>query len=293
MDRSILKQKARESLGGGIFQSAWLTALALCLIPDLVPVIIGAFTSPKINFSDFSYESLESFSYNFHVSPFGSILSIVSLIVAIPLSYGLYKALLLRAKYNAPLDFSHVIDGFKDDFGGILALGLLETLFITLWSMLFLIPGIVKSYAYSFAYYVKIDHPEYDWHACLDESKRLTQGHKGELFVLDLSFIGWLIVGTLALGVGTFWVAPYMATAKIHAYLALTWDDPAYTVPGVFGANMNAAAPASPDAPAAPAAPFTPTAPAAPSSPESPAAPAANVPPADLTNSYKDPGDKF
>ena len=92
------------------------------------------------------------------------------------------------------MELAEIFEGFKADFVGNFLLGFLQSLFIALWSMLFVIPGIVKQYSWSMAYYVKIDHPDYDWRACLDESKRITMGHKGELFLLDLSFIGWAIV---------------------------------------------------------------------------------------------------
>ena len=65
---------------------------------------------------------------------------------------------------------------------------------------------------------IKADHPDYDWKMCINESKCLTMGHKGELFVLDLSFFGWFFVGALCLGVGTFWVTPYMEATKAHFY---------------------------------------------------------------------------
>ena len=68
------------------------------------------------------------------------------------------------------------------------------------------------------AVYIKVDHPDYDWKQCIDESQRMMQGHKGELFVLDLSFIGWLFVGACCCGVGTLWVNAYMAAAHSQFY---------------------------------------------------------------------------
>ena len=103
-------------------------------------------------------------------------------------------------------------------FGGTLLLGLLSSLFTFLWGLLLVIPGVVKSYAYSQAVYVKVDHPDYDWRRCLDESIQMMKGHKMDLFVLDLSFIGWYIVGALCLGLGTLWVAPYHAATRTQFY---------------------------------------------------------------------------
>ena len=74
-------------------------------------------------------------------------------------------------------------------------------------------------------YYVKIDHPDYDWRACLDESKRITMGHKGELFLLDLSFIGWAIVCVFTFGIGYLWLIPYMTATKAEYYEVLRGKD--------------------------------------------------------------------
>jgi uncharacterized membrane protein len=84
--------------------------------------------------------------------------------------------------------------------------------------MLFVIPGIVKSYAYSMSYYVSLDHPEFSSTECIDESQRLMDGHKWELFCLDLSFIGWYILGSLCLGVGILWVYTYHEQARAQFY---------------------------------------------------------------------------
>ena len=71
------------------------------------------------------------------------------------------------------------------------------------------------------SFYVAADHPEYTWNQCMNESKRMTAGHKGELFVLDLSFIGWFFVGSLCFGIGTLWVMPYYNASWANYYDAL------------------------------------------------------------------------
>ena len=87
--------------------------------------------------------------------------------------------------------------------------------------MLFIIPGIVKSYSYSMSYYLQQEDKSKDWKACLDESRSRMDGHKGQLFLLDLSFIGWYIVGLLCLGVGTLFVVPYHDMARTNFFMAL------------------------------------------------------------------------
>ncbi len=189
MNRSVLKANARQQLGGGIFQTNWLMALVVMLIE-------GALLS----------------AVSFTV--------VGAIIVLGPLTYGVSKVF-LHLVYGEPIRLEMMFDGFRDDFGGTLLLGLMETIFIFLWSLLFFIPGIIKSYSYAMSYYIKADHPEYDWQACINGSKRMMQGHKWELFVLDLSFIGWVIVSMFTFGIGLFWVSPYMECTRANFYACL------------------------------------------------------------------------
>ena len=131
---------------------------------------------------------------------------------------GMAFIFLKQARDHQPVQLGDMFRGFQDDFGGTFLIGLMTSLFTFLWSLLFVIPGIVKMYAYSMAYYIKLDHPDYGWKACIDESRQLMDGHKWEKFVLDLSFLGWIIVGSLCLGVGTLWVTPYMEAANAQFY---------------------------------------------------------------------------
>ena len=193
MDRAELKARARAQLGGGIFQNLWMMGLAVCLLVGLLESA-AATILPAIG----------------------------ALIVIGPLEYGQAYIFLKQARDRQPVQLGDMFCGFQDDFGGTFLIGFLTQLFVALWSLLFLIPGIVKSYAYSMAYYVKLDHPDYGWKACIDESRRLMDGHKWEKFVLDLSFIGWGIVGSLCLGVGTLWVMTYMAATEAQYYEYLT-----------------------------------------------------------------------
>ena len=189
MNRAELKARARAQLGGGIFQNLWMMGLAVCL---LIGLLESAATT---------------------ILP-----AIGALIVIGPLEYGQAYIFLKQARDRQPVQLGDMFRGFQDDFGGTFLIGFLSQLFVALWSLLFLIPGIVKSYAYSMAYYVKLDHPDYGWKACIDESRQLMDGHKWEKFVLDLSFLGWILVGVLCLGVGTLWVTPYMAATEAQFY---------------------------------------------------------------------------
>ena len=108
-------------------------------------------------------------------------------------------------------------------FFRLIALYIVESVFVFLWSLLFVIPGIVASYRYRLAIYLMLERPELGVMDCIRESKRLMNGRKGELFVMDLSFIGWTIL-TIIPFVSIF-VTPYMQTTFAAYYLAVVEDD--------------------------------------------------------------------
>ena len=95
----------------------------------------------------------------------------------------------------------------------------LKGLFVSLWSLLFIIPGIVMGYAYGMTEFIKMENPNIQPTRAIDISKSMTNGHKGDLFYLDLSFFGWFMLSALTLGIlGIVYVNPYYYAAKAFAY---------------------------------------------------------------------------
>lgn len=113
-----------------------------------------------------------------------------------------------------------LFSGFED-FGSNFVLGLLVTIFVALWSLLLVIPGIVMSYAYAACYYIKQAQPDIEALDCIRKSKEVMDGHKWELFVLDLSFIGWSILAALTFGIGYIWLFPYMEVTRANYFVNL------------------------------------------------------------------------
>lgn len=118
--------------------------------------------------------------------------------------------------------------GFNDGFSGFsnyshnLAAGILVPVFTFLWSLLFFIPGIIKNFSYAMTFYILNDHPEYSATQAITESRKMMKGHKWELFVLYLSFIGWDLLSFLTLGIlEIVYVAPYRAAAVAGFYDAI------------------------------------------------------------------------
>ena len=112
-------------------------------------------------------------------------------------------------------------DGFQQ-YGHVFVTLFLRDLFIWLWSLLFVIPGIIKSYAYRMVPYIVKDEPDLSPREVLKRSKEMMRGHKWRAFVLDLSFLGWFILGALSFGVvNVFWADPYYQNTNAALYLRL------------------------------------------------------------------------
>ncbi|MFC0215629.1 DUF975 family protein [Paenibacillus chartarius] len=101
---------------------------------------------------------------------------------------------------------------------------LLRGVYTFLWTLLLVIPGIVKSYAYSMVPYLLADNPHIGTSRAIELSERMCKGQKWRMFVLDLSFIGWFLLGLLACGVGVLFVQPYVNQTKAELYLTLRQD---------------------------------------------------------------------
>lgn len=95
---------------------------------------------------------------------------------------------------------------------------ILITIFTILWSLLFVIPGIIALYSYSMTYYIMLDNPNLKPIQAIKESKRIMQGHKFDFFKLQISFIGWIFLGLLSFGILYFILIPYMYVAFAKFY---------------------------------------------------------------------------
>jgi uncharacterized membrane protein len=187
LSSSEYRQRARAALGGRIFGSLWLMALLAGAIVGAVLSLAGA-------------------------TVIGTIL------VYGPLYVG-YAAIMLKlARGRGEVDIADSAKGFLEGYVDNLLLGLIAMVKIFLWSLLFVIPGIIKAYSYSMIYYVKNDHPSFTWRECLAESERLMKGKRMNLFLLDLSFLGWILLMPFTFGIGILWLSPYMEQSHAQFY---------------------------------------------------------------------------
>ena len=120
----------------------------------------------------------------------------------------------LGIRRGEEMPYITLFDGFA--FAGkIILLSIVQYIFVFLWSLLFVIPGIVAAYRYRFAMLNLCENPEIGIMEAINMSKEQTKGFKWQLFVLDLSFIGWSLLASLTLGILYIWLAPYIAQSNI------------------------------------------------------------------------------
>ena len=143
-------------------------------------------------------------------------LSAASLIIAGPFAVGI-AMIALKVLSNEEFEIINLFDGFKK-FTNTLLLGLLNTIYTFLWSLLFVIPGIVKGLSYSMSYFIIAENPNMTQNEARLESMRIMQGNKWRLFCLQFSFIGWYILSSFTAGILLFWVVPYVQTATAAFY---------------------------------------------------------------------------
>ena len=146
------------------------------------------------------------------------LIGLVLFILALPLTWG-YQTLFLGAVRGGEATAKDMFEGYnKELFSRVLTTTLLYYVYVFLWSLLLLIPGCIKAYSYAMTPYILKDNPEMKNNAAIEESMRMMDGHKLELFLLDLSFIGWAILSILTCCIGFLWLVPYMNMARVNFY---------------------------------------------------------------------------
>ena len=198
VDNSQLRYNARMQLGGGIFKSAWLNMLLVCAIIPAVSALSAAY--PIVG-------------------------AFILFAVTGALQYGLARVM-VSCVNGYPWGLGQMLCGVNEGFVKTLLLHFIQTLFLFLWTMLFIIPGIIKSYSYAMAYYIQQEPYNINKEPTdiLTESRRMMDGYKFKLFCLDVSFVGWYILGALCFGIGTLFVVPYHQTARANFYVALRME---------------------------------------------------------------------
>lgn len=143
-----------------------------------------------------------------------------SVFVSNPVTVGKCRYFMESRVGNAP--FSSLFSAFGDPaYRNVVKVMFMKNLFIFLWSLLFVIPGIYKAYQYRMVDYLMAENPYMTYQRALELSRQMTDGEKFNIFILELSFFGWLFLGALACGIGVFFVNPYIEATFAELYAAL------------------------------------------------------------------------
>jgi uncharacterized membrane protein len=180
-----IRARARAALTGN-WQQAIIAMLIYFVFINLIPSVIDSLLG-------------WTFMMPGDIPVTGSPSWLYLLLVSGPFTLGLvaYFMGLFRHRETQP---NRVFEGF-DQFGKAFVLSLVMGIFIFLWALLFIIPGIIAAFRYSQAFYIMYDNPQLSAMECLNESKRIMAGNKAKIFTLSLSFIGWAILASLPSGI--------------------------------------------------------------------------------------------
>lgn len=225
--RAELKSEAKAVLAG-----RWSKAVLLNLIPTLIqiavllvmliPLILIAASIDWTSFADQMSDAISNQAGNPGSNGTSLIGSIIGALFASGINWTYLE--LLRGQRRDIEPLPNALRAFSGRFFlGILLITLFSAIFLTLWALLLVIPMFVKYYAYSQATYVYYDIVESTGQApraldCITYSRKLMDGHKMDLFLLDLSFIGWHILAAIPFFLGYLWLNPYISATKAAFY---------------------------------------------------------------------------
>lgn len=199
-----------------------------CIAVSLVSGIISFLFSSG---SSAGNGSGEMFDYYLHpritamIITVAAVLTIVGIILKIAVEYALKVGaakFYIRNQMNFQPEFGTVFDGFRSgQYGNIVFVSFMRDLYIALWSLLLIVPGIIKTFEYYMVPYILAENPGMDKKAALAISKQMMAGEKWNTFVLEFSFIGWQILNIFTFGIlGIVFINPYMdaTRAELYAY---------------------------------------------------------------------------
>ncbi|MBE6989811.1 MAG: DUF975 family protein [Ruminococcaceae bacterium] len=226
IERTRLKQEARDILRGAQVSPYGFTLLYMVITFVLSAVDFYITAPATIERILSAYPELEgtlvvpAFLMHAPFSPgISFFIRILSALISLVLAAGL-ALYHLGIRQGREMSFSTLFEGFS--FAGrVILLSLLQYIFIYLWSFLFFIPGIIAAYRYRFALYDLLEVPDLSPLEAIRMSKAQTSGFKLDLFVLDLSFLGWFLLGALTMGLADIWVGPYYEQTNVGYFLAI------------------------------------------------------------------------
>lgn len=217
--RSIAKNALRDK---------WSLALLAGLLASLLGAIASYFPQFSFSISDDSIYALFDLELSDQLTAIiiGICLAIISIALVIGIVRFILGSIILVGYDQFNLDWIDgqkaptigTLFGFFKNWKTVIAAMFLLKLYVFLWTLLFIIPGIIASYSYAMTGYILAEHPELTASEALKQSKQMMSGNRGRLFCLQLSFIGWDLLCSFTLGIGNLWLVPYKQAATAAFY---------------------------------------------------------------------------
>ena len=225
MQAKIIRSRARANLAG-----SWGVSIAVAVVASLLGgLLVGSSFLPSLEaeltaWFPFLQKIAERLNRGLTFGRFtftlrNSVFGLAAFLIGGVLQIG-YADFLLKQHDGRETSFSDLFSGF-DDFGTGFAQHFLRNLYVLLWSMLLLIPGIVKGYSYAMTPFILAEHPNLSASRAIDLSRQMMDGHKMELFILDLSFLGWGFLAGITMNLGYILLNPYKNAALAAFYRQL------------------------------------------------------------------------
>lgn len=224
-ERQKYKTFSKKQLSGRWGVPIGMTILTFFIISLFsIPTVVKLLSSEEgFNLLTYDYGSLEAYidAYSDAVSKSTSyIASIIQPLVEVILTIATFNVYLKMSRSPKKVSFSAFIEGLNNWWRAILC-KIVKNVFLFLWSLLFIIPGIIKTFSYSQMEFLIAEFPKIGIFKAMSISKIITRGNKWNIFVMYLSFLGWDILSIFTFEILQIWLKPYKTMTFINAYHAM------------------------------------------------------------------------
>lgn len=222
LDNKVIKSNARDFIRGRLWMF-WSVLLVVGIIESLANSLPQWIFGDRLsNLSDIIASNPDNIPKEISPSVFGwyYVLNVLITIVLIPLNIGVAQNVLAWSRGEDVNKWKVLFGGFNSAkiFFKQVGVVVLNTILCALWTILLVVPGIIKGLAYSMYPYVLRDEPDLSVWQTLKKSEAIMKGYKGKLFLMYLSFVGWFILGAFTFGILYIWLTPYVMTSTVKFY---------------------------------------------------------------------------
>lgn len=222
LDNKVIKSNARDFIRGRLWMF-WSVLLVVGIIESLANSLPQWIFGDRLsNLSDIIAGNPDNIPKEISSSVFGwyYVLNVLITIVLIPLNIGVAQNVLAWSRGEDVNKWKVLFGGFNSAkiFFKQVGVVVLNTILCVLWTILLVVPGIIKGLAYSMYPYVLRDEPDLSVWQTLKKSEAIMKGYKGKLFLMYLSFVGWFILGAFTFGILYIWLTPYVMTSTVKFY---------------------------------------------------------------------------